>query len=135
MSDEQKCHDCGVSEGNIHKYGCDMESCPECGGQLISCDCCYEFLNVDVSPGTWAFENGLTEEQEKLYAAELERVGRIPYFLLPNLCMRCGSQWPEMFHVSDEQWKAVVEPQVRRGMLCRKCFDSMEALVLNARAD
>src|SRR5665647_411105 len=34
-----RCHDCGVSEGEIHEYGCDMEVCPFCGGQLISCDC------------------------------------------------------------------------------------------------
>jgi hypothetical protein len=33
------CHDCGVPEGDIHQQGRDMESCPTCGGQLISCDC------------------------------------------------------------------------------------------------
>ena len=36
---QRKCHDCGVKWGKYHKPGCDMERCPKCGGQLISCDC------------------------------------------------------------------------------------------------
>lgn len=36
-----RCHDCGISlrRGNYHHFGCDMENCPKCGGQLISCGC------------------------------------------------------------------------------------------------
>jgi hypothetical protein len=35
------CHDCGIinKKGNIHHFGCDMERCPKCKGQLLSCDC------------------------------------------------------------------------------------------------
>ena len=32
-----RCHDCGIVNGKIHHLGCDMERCPVCGGQLISC--------------------------------------------------------------------------------------------------
>jgi len=36
---DQLCHDCWTLRGGFHHPGCDMESCPKCGGQLISCGC------------------------------------------------------------------------------------------------
>jgi len=41
-----RCHDCGIINeiGNVHHYGCDMEVCPCCGGQLYCCDCKKEFF-------------------------------------------------------------------------------------------
>jgi hypothetical protein len=37
-----KCDDCGVPRGSLHQLGCDLEPCPRCGGQAITCDCFYE---------------------------------------------------------------------------------------------
>jgi len=34
-----RCEDCGIKHGGVHHYGCDEETCPICGEQLISCDC------------------------------------------------------------------------------------------------
>ncbi len=36
---EGVCHDCNARPGEYHHPGCDMEVCPKCGGQLISCGC------------------------------------------------------------------------------------------------
>ena len=36
-TDAKQCHDCGALNGEYHHPGCDMETCPKCGGQLISC--------------------------------------------------------------------------------------------------
>lgn len=35
----EECHDCGTSVGGLHHLSCDVEECPRCRGQLISCDC------------------------------------------------------------------------------------------------
>jgi hypothetical protein len=35
----QPCGDCCVINGEFHVPGCDIERCPRCSGQLISCGC------------------------------------------------------------------------------------------------
>ncbi len=37
-----RCHDCGIVHGKRHHPGCDVERCPRCEGQLISCGCLDE---------------------------------------------------------------------------------------------
>ena len=36
---DHPCGDCGVAPGKPHHPGCDLEDCPRCEGQLISCGC------------------------------------------------------------------------------------------------
>jgi len=54
------CHDCGVVKGQFHVEGCDVERCPRCGGQAISCDCYHEFEGeeetVDLLNNAWKEE-------------------------------------------------------------------------------
>jgi hypothetical protein len=37
-----KCDDCGVPRGFHHLIGCDLEPCPRCTCQAITCDCFHD---------------------------------------------------------------------------------------------
>lgn len=36
------CGDCGVSRRGYHHPGCDLQRCPVCRRQMISCDCRFD---------------------------------------------------------------------------------------------
>lgn len=48
----ERCHDCGIVNGfpNYHHPGCDMERCPVCEGQIISCECKQEGTYARADP-------------------------------------------------------------------------------------
>jgi len=135
------CHDCGCREGEIHERGCDMENCPFCGHQLISCSCCYKQLGYDYH---WdhptsglpqeVFEHGLPPEQQAQWEAMLKAKGRVPYIQWPNLCAYCGELWPEMFRVPDEEWAKYIELGMRREMVCPRCWRLIKKRIDAGRA-
>lgn len=52
FDNNEYCHDCGIENkrGNLHISCCDMERCPKCSRQLLSCDCSNKrLLNTDKS--------------------------------------------------------------------------------------
>jgi len=99
------CHDCGAKEGQIHKIGCDMERCPYCGGQLISCGC----------------------------VKEIEESVRVPYIRYPVICQRCGKLWPELFYVPDEEWEKYIQKDMRKSVICLCCYAIIKDLIDSAK--
>ena len=39
---DTECSNCGVPTGFFHLLGCDLEQCPKCKEQALSCFCSYE---------------------------------------------------------------------------------------------
>ncbi len=68
------CPDCGSRPGEVHDFGCDVEECPSCHQQLISCGC-WDLASDDDDEDKADeddHENGKT-------LGALSQVGRIPY--------------------------------------------------------
>lgn len=42
------CGDCGVLRGGLHHLGCDVQQCPLCRGQMLSCGCRFDEDGPDV---------------------------------------------------------------------------------------
>lgn len=132
------CHDCGVQEGELHQFGCDMEVCPFCGRQLISRGCVYRELHLEDS-SRWStetahlppsvYQEGLSQEQERLWLEMLTARGRFPYILWPTICARCGALWPELFMVPDGEWEHYIDPQHRGCVVCRDCYQGIKDAV------
>jgi len=85
-----------------------METCPYCGGQLISCGH-FELLRKG-------------EETKGI------RLYRIPFVQVPNMCALCGELWPNFFTVPDSEWKKYVIPELQKKILCMSCYEKQKTL-------
>lgn len=68
--DEQLCPVCSAAVGEEHTFGCPVEVCPWCGGQLTSCNCRFTILDK---------EQIMSEKDIKTLEEKLIEKGRIAY--------------------------------------------------------
>lgn len=73
------CPDCGVPPGEFHLSGCDVERCPSCGGQRISCRCLDEPAREEDIQLPWTGEwPGVAECREYGWYCVLTADGWVP---------------------------------------------------------
>ncbi len=58
-SQSARCRDCGVARGGFHHPGCDLQRCPACGGQFLSCGCRFD------EDGPWVVVPGESDEPDE----------------------------------------------------------------------
>jgi hypothetical protein len=123
--------ECGAVEGEYHKFGCRWEYCPFCERQFAEgCECSYDLLGLKSRRRSPAYgylpqeiyERGLTQDHQARWFMLCEEKGRIPYVYSPQLCARCGVQWPAFFMVQDRVWSYYTGPGLRNDLLCKGCF-------------
>ena len=124
MIDDTSCGDCGARQGMYHDFGCDMERCPFCGGQLISCGCSNEYFGLDD-------EQEMTMEQENEWLDKCIEQGRIPHVCVLIRCAICGKEWDEIWMTSDEEWQKYVIPELQKEVLCKPCFEWLKQIFPN----
>ena len=112
MNGKKICPDCNRSEGELHKLGCDMEKCPFCGHQLISCEC---------------FKDVTDDELTEIF----KDIDRIPYIDIPILCSLCGKTDPDTFMVKNWKWKKYIIPELQSKTLCKRCYNRMKIMFPN----
>jgi hypothetical protein len=61
--DTDRCHDCGIKLKGIHHIGCDVEICPVCDFQLITCICNHNWHVWDSE----SFQRGLPKVEQEIF--------------------------------------------------------------------
>ena len=101
--------------GEKHQYGCDVQRCPLCEGQLLSCNCVYKVNGID--PSTLEedhpeiYGNGPTDEMWAKFDAEVEKKGGFQVWT---------GEWPGIAECRERGWfcQDGFGPHPRYGSFC-----------------
>ena len=123
----EKCHDCGVSPGEVHTPGCDVARCLSCGGQRLSCRCRGNEGDGDIWTGLWpgtveCFEYGLVCYWEGPSPVPGFGPDKKPRFSYNDEAeMRASGKFPERLHsFRDFLIKYKVKPELIDKLFSRK---------------
>ncbi len=97
--DSNECVDCLAVEGQLHRWPCEYEKCPFCGGQVISCGCFDGLMD-------WAIKSIEPVDLKHFTEAEKERwlelIGHLKYqweeivdspFQIQDMYFECPPYW------------------------------------------
>ena len=95
------CPSCNAERGELHQYGCLLESCPQCGGRLLQCSCLALSL-VDEFRLTHAVSKNLTREKVLQMADKETRLDR-SYTQKAGFIWMCDNCPPELRQEMERQ--------------------------------
>ncbi len=130
------CHDCGIVEGELHKENCDMEVCPFCGLQLLTCGCKYTEIGYDADDlPEDIFNDGLDDVDYSKWKKRLQEKGRIPYIFFPNICDKCGVLWPIYINIPPKDLMKYTFIDGKRKLFCRECYKEIKSMIDKGKKD
>lgn len=122
---------CGGKYGRFHKPPCDLEECPFCHEQLISCGCCYILLGIDSSKEP-VYSQGLDEKQQEEWDKLLRKKGLVR--VGSEVRYRAAENWTDakrketIAAIADEMSSAVAKGKIIDAARVKRWSERLNAL-------
>lgn len=119
-----RCPDCSAKIAERHKSGCDVERCPLCEMQLISCDCVYKINGMNPfmleREHPKIYNEGATDEMWARFDVEVEKKGGYQIWT---------GEWPGVAECREKGWYCQdgFGPDPRWGGFCPCPSDAPDA--------
>ena len=124
----RRCGDCGVRRGGLHHPGCDLQRCPCCHGQLITCGCRFDEIPPDADE--WDGDDGWDEGDE--FPTRLELADG-PFWGPLEAVAKLARSRPDLpsFHEGEFMYMSAVRSAAGRAVHLYKHIDTRHYLNLD----